>query len=215
MSMKIRLNRAINAFKSDPKKVQMNVTIPTSARVEMVTFGGGAGGSGVGGSIANQSAICISGGVVGATSTGGYGVGGNATNTTHRITVTEPTSSEGIAKRLNQIDYPSEVASRLDNIAALKVIPPIVGDDLRECARHLRTWLSAHVVSPSVKTVSVPEAQEGEWKIHSQYHRSMTIMGKRLNVWTNEVGVSKAQYADRMYYGGDVNALFRQLGVRK
>lgn len=53
-----------------------------------------------------------------------------------------------------------------------------------------------------------------DWKIHSDYHRSRVIHGKRLNWHINGKGKQSAQYGTTMYYGSNVRQLFRGLGLK-
>jgi hypothetical protein len=71
-------------------------------------------------------------------------------------------------------------------------------------------------VSRHLETVGHEMTQQDspDWKIHSAYHRSRVIHGKRLNWHINGKGKQSAQYGTTMYYGSNVRQLFRGLGLK-
>lgn len=54
------------------------------------------------------------------------------------------------------------------------------------------------------------ENQTSDWKVHSQYHWSMTVNGKRLDYWPTK---NKFQY-DNVVQTGDVNEFIRNMEAK-
>lgn len=127
MSLTIRMRRALAAFRADPNKPMVSVTVPHGGTVRTISYGAGGGG---GTALHGQSVVA-------------YGSNGR----------------------------------------------------------------------PSM-AVDVVVEDSPDWKIHSAYHRSRVIHGKRLNWHTNGKGNQSAQYGTTMYYGSNVRHLFRALGLK-
>lgn len=123
MSLTIRMLRALAAFRTDPNKPMVSVTVPRGGSVHTTSIGGGGGGL-------------------------------SQTNTVGLVT-------NGIGGAM---------------------------------------------------IVDVLDSQG--WKVHSDYHRSRVIHGKRLNWHINGKGKQSAQYGTTMYYGSNVRQLFRGLGLK-
>lgn len=127
MSLTIRMRRALAAFRADPNKPMVSVTVPHGGTVRTISYGAGGGG---GTALHGQSVVA-------------YGSNGR----------------------------------------------------------------------PSM-AVDVVVEDSTDWKIHSDYHRSRVIHGKRLNWHINGKGKQSAQYGTTMYYGSNVRQLFRGLGLK-
>lgn len=124
MSLTIRMRRALAAFRADPNKMMVSITVPQGASLRTISYGGGGGGGGP--------------------------------------------------------------------------LPAVIhGTNGR----------------PSMD-IDVMVEDSTDWKIHSDYHRSRIINGKRLNWHINGKGKQSAQYGNTMYYGNNVRQLFRGLGLK-